>query len=60
MLACMGCKLAWSHMRKSKCAKCQDLLNYGESEDPAKMTDSKMALIERGPSSRQPNARPRT
>ena len=21
--------------------KCQDLLNYGESEDPAKMTDSK-------------------
>ena len=34
--------------------KCQDLLNYGESEDPAKMTDSKMALIERGPSSRQP------
>ena len=23
--------------------KCQDLLNYGESEDPAKMTDSKMA-----------------
>ena len=40
--------------------KCQDLLNYGESEDPAKMTDSKMALIERGPSSRQPNAKLRT
>ena len=41
--------------------KCQDLLNYGESEDPGKMTDSKMALsIERGPSSRQPNGKPRT
>ena len=26
---------------------CQSLLNYGESEDPAKMTYSKMALIKR-------------
>jgi hypothetical protein len=29
-------------------AKCQSLLNYGESEDPAKMTYSRLDLIERG------------
>ena len=28
--------------------KCQSLLNYGESEDPVKMTYSIMDLIERG------------
>ena len=33
--------------------KCQDLLDYGESEDPVKMTYSRMALIERGPGSWQ-------
>ena len=40
--------------------KCQSLINYGETEDAAKMTYSKMALIKRGPSSRQPNAKART
>jgi hypothetical protein len=54
MQACMG-----AH-EKEQVRKCQSLLSYGESEDPAKMTDSKMALIERGPSSRQPNAKLRT
>ena len=55
MQACMG-----AHEEEQVAQVPQSLLNYGESEDPAKMTDSKMALIERGPSSRQPNAKPQT
>ena len=49
MLACMGCKLAWSHNahEEEQVRKCQDLLNYGEIEDPAKTTHAKMAFAKR-------------
>ena len=38
-------------------AKCQSLLNYGESEDPAKMTYSKLDLIKRGLCATTPSAK---
>ena len=36
--------------------KCQSLLNYGESEDAAKMTYSRLDLIERGLGAVTPSA----
>ena len=38
-------------------AKCQSLLNYGESEDPAKMTYSELDLIKRGLCATTPSAK---
>ena len=43
MQACMG-----AHEEEQvMCASARASFNYGESEDPAKMTHSKMALIKR-------------
>ena len=53
MQACMVAR------EEEQVRKCQSLVNYGETEDAAKMKYSKMALIKRGPSSRQPNAKAR-
>ena len=37
--------------------KCQSLLNYGESEDPAKMTYSILDLVKRGVVATTPSAK---